>query len=144
MTHRSRAFGVVLALAITAPIAAGAHPALTYVSTDPDCALPGWAPGRAGMIIALDEETGAFGPPTRAQVQALLSAEAAMLSRETDGLVETHHPSGAVGLDLQGRFQELAVARIGPDGRVMFHCVSGVAQLHEALAAPVQPAWEDR
>lgn len=103
-------------------------------------------PGMAGMIVALDPETGALGMPSARQADALLRSEENMLSRSTEGLQAQYLPDGSVMLDLQGRFQEFSVARIGADGRVTFECLSSADAVRSALRAPLpRPAvWEDR
>ena len=75
------------------------------------------------MIVAIDPETGALGPPSPEQARALRAAGGEALSRSTEGLIEIHRPDGAVGLDLQGRFQDYATVRIGPDGKPIFRCL---------------------
>ncbi|MBI5170611.1 MAG: hypothetical protein HZA61_14070 [Candidatus Eisenbacteria bacterium] len=103
-------------------------------------------PGVAGMIVALDPESGEMGLPTARQAEALMRSEENMLSRSTEGLQVQYLPSGAVMLDLQGRFQEFSVARIGADGRIVFDCLSDLNAVRSTLRAPLpRPAvWEDR
>lgn len=98
--------------------------------------------GMMGMIVAIDPETGMLGLPTAEQSAALARtatlsrAEEEMLSRSSVGLREFRLADGTVGLDLGGRFQEFSVARIGADGRVTFDCLSDLAAVRRALAAP--------
>jgi hypothetical protein len=106
-------------------------------------------PAQAGMIVGVDPETGVLGPATAAQIAELsdLSAqERSMLSRSTEGLVEVRHPNGSVTLDLQGRFREFAVARIGSDGRPVLQCLDDSAAIRRALSdpAPAPASAEDR
>ncbi len=103
-------------------------------------------PGTAGMIVALDPESGAFGLPAARQADVLLRAEENMLSRSTEGLQAQYLPDGTVMLDLQGRFQEFSMARLGADGRIVFDCLSDVNAVRTTLRAPLpRPAvWEDR
>jgi hypothetical protein len=55
------------------------------------------------------------------------------------------HPDGSVSVDLRGRFQELAVARIGADGKPVLRCVDDAVSMRRALApAPAAPALEER
>lgn len=53
------------------------------------------------------------------------------LSRSTEGLVFTRAPGGPISVDLQGRFQNVTVARIGADGEIEMTC----SETHESLAA---------
>lgn len=102
-------------------------------------------PARAGMVIAYDPETGRLGPPTVEQLLALNPRERNAVSRSLAGLIQVHHPDGSVSVDLQGRFQEFAVARIGPDGKPVLTCVEDSASVRRALSpAPAVPALEER
>jgi hypothetical protein len=98
------------------------------------------------MIVGIDPETGALGPATAEQRLQLLGEEANMLSRSTVGLVERPLADGGVLLDLDGRFQEFAFVRVGPDGRWMFGCADDPPSLRRALAGTRKPApvLEDR
>jgi len=110
------------------------------------------APGTAtaGMVVAIDPETGQLGMPTPEQMAELLDAQAAAeiegLNHSSDGLVQIQHPDGHVTLRTGGRFMEFAIARIGPDGRVTYDCVSSHEALKHALEAlaPKPVALEDR
>jgi len=46
-----------------------------------------------------------------------------MLNKSTEGLVEEHNADGSVSLDLQGRFQNVIVARENQDGTLSQSCV---------------------
>lgn len=75
-------------------------------------------PGSAAMRAYLDPETGR--PVVGAIPQGVPLDEETrnMLRRDSAGLIEVHHPNGAVSVHLQGRFQNATVARIGEDGKV--------------------------
>jgi hypothetical protein len=79
--------------------------------------------GAAGMIIAIDPESGAFVLPTAAQVLRLTSAEQTGLSRSFEGLTQVRLVNGAVMVDLQGRFLEYSVLRLDLQGRPRAVCV---------------------
>ena len=143
------------ALALFVAIATNAYadptvPALRPAPWKPPGVTPSrpqpFLPGMAGMIVVLDPETGAIGMPSARQADALMRTEENMLSRSTEGLTAQYLPDGTVFLDLQGRFQEFSVARIGEDGRVIFECLSNADAVRQALRAPLpRPAvWEDR
>jgi len=103
------------------------------------------APARAGMVIAYDPETGRLGPPTVEQLLALDARERNAVSRSLAGLIQVHHPDGSVSVDLQGRFQEFAVATIGADGKPVLRCVEDSASVRRPLSpAPAAPALEER
>jgi hypothetical protein len=46
-----------------------------------------------------------------------------LVSQSTDGLVQVRRPDGAVSMDLQGRFQNVTVAKKESDGTVTQGCV---------------------
>jgi len=89
------------------------------------------------MLIGIDPETGELGMPTREQWNELSDLEQQRLDHSSAGLVEVHHPDGSVSVDLQGRFQEFATVRIGPDGKLVFQCVDGAENAERALKAPI-------
>ena len=65
------------------------------------------------------------------------------LSRSTEGLVFQRAPDGTISVDLQGRFQNVSVARIDADGEIRTGCVSSHESLAEFLAAHPGAAEED-
>lgn len=147
------AFVFALVLPAAAQAAAPAAPVATCAPHRPQPFLP----GLMGMVVAIDPETGLLAMPTPEQLASLdrtatLSrAEEEMLSRSSAGLREFRLADGTVGLDLGGRFQEFSVARLGPNGRVVFDCASDLDAVRRMLATPVsvtptpQPAvLEDR
>jgi hypothetical protein len=82
----------------------------------------GATPGSAGMVIAVDPETGALRMPTTEEMQALSTPVEDDLNQSDVGLTPVHHANGMISLDLQGRFQDYAVVRVGPDGKMIFGC----------------------
>jgi hypothetical protein len=105
------------------------------------------APASAGMVVGIDPLTGRIGMPTPEQLAELAALSPQALRTSGEGLVEVHYPDGSVSIDLEGRFQEYAVARVGPDGKLVFQCVNDRQALRRALRAPVTtpaPAAEDR
>lgn len=103
-------------------------------------------PAQGGMVAAIDPETGTLGPPSPDQAHAIASAQRLSLSRTPDGLVEIHRADGAVGIDLQGRFRDYAVVRMGPDGKPVLGCLHPDGRVTPAaldsISAP--PALEER
>ena len=61
------------------------------------------------------------GPLTQEQSQQI--ADALKNNKSTDGLVEVRHADGTVSMDLQGRFQNVTLARKNDDGSVSEACV---------------------
>jgi hypothetical protein len=79
------------------------------------------------------------GAPDEAAVQIISRSLAPSLDRSTDGLVEVPLAGGGVGVDLRGRFQSAAIAKIGPDGRVLTDCVDSVEDAARFLRATTPP-----
>ena len=61
------------------------------------------------------------GPLTQEQSQQI--ADALKENKSTDGLVEVRHADGTVSVDLQGRFQDVVLAKKNDDGSVSEACV---------------------
>jgi hypothetical protein len=89
------------------------------------------APGTAGMVVALDPETGTVGMPTAEQMKAFDDQMKASLNQSDVGLEFVNRPDGSTIVDLQGRYQSMSIAKIGPDGRPQTTCVD----THEAARA---------
>ncbi len=92
------------------------------------------ATGEGAQQVAVDPATGALGAPTAEQIQALERAVAAMLSQSSEGLEVVELPDGTLTVDLLGRFQEVAVAAVAPDGTLRTGCVSRPGEVRAVLA----------
>jgi len=103
--------------------------------------------GAAGMIVAIEPETGALVRPTPEQVLQLLPGQTSLLTpaertglmRTSEGLSETRLKDGSVMLDLQGRFQEFEIVRLDAQGRPHFSSTSDAATARRLLD-PATPA----
>jgi hypothetical protein len=110
-------------------------------------AAPATPIGAAGMIVAIDPETGALVAPTAEQARTLTAAERTGLMRTSEGLAEVRMPDGSVMLDLQGRFMEYSVVQLDPTGHPHFLCVNDEIALRALLARCARastPACEER
>jgi hypothetical protein len=76
-----------------------------------------------GQDIQVDTQTGDIKPLTPQEAQQLANGLAPMLDNSTDGLVQVHHADGSVSMDLQGRFQNVAVVKVNTDGTIEQGCV---------------------
>ena len=96
----------------------------------PDSAAPAVITGSAQRAY-LDPDTGRLlrEPPPGAPVMALSPRELNMLSTSDVGLVESRLPDGGYMLDLQGRFRNMAVAKLADDGTIVISEVAGEAFL---------------
>jgi hypothetical protein len=73
--------------------------------------------------IHIDTQSGEVKPLTPQEAEKLANGLAPMLDDSADGLVQVKHADGSVSMDLQGRFQNVAVARINADGTMEQACV---------------------
>lgn len=62
-------------------------------------------------------------PLTQEEAQKLAAGIKQLVNRSTDGLVSVKHPDGTVSMKLQGRFQNVALAKKNDDGTVSQACV---------------------
>ena len=73
--------------------------------------------------ILINPQTGEIKPLTQEEAQRLANDLAPMLDNSTDGLTQVRHADGSVSMDLEGRFQNVTVARVNSDGTVDQSCV---------------------
>lgn len=77
----------------------------------------------AGRDVQVDSQTGQIKPLTSQEAQQLAEGLKRMLNQSTEGLVQVEHADGSVSMDLNGRFQNVTVARINEDGSLTQSCV---------------------
>lgn len=77
----------------------------------------------AGREVQVDPQTGQIKPLTPEEAKKMAEGLKVILNRSTEGLVQVHHPDGSVSMDLQGRFQNVAVARVESDGTLTQSCI---------------------
>lgn len=77
----------------------------------------------AGRDIQVDPQTGQIKPLTPEEAKQLADGLKTMLNKSSDGLVQVQHTDGSVSMDLEGRFQNVAVARVNADGTLEQSCV---------------------
>jgi hypothetical protein len=82
----------------------------------------------AGQDVQVDPQTGQVRSLTPEQARRLAEGLKRMLNKSSEGLVQEQHADGSVSMDLQGRFQNVAVARVEPDGTVTQSCIDKPAQ----------------
>jgi hypothetical protein len=76
-----------------------------------------------GQDVKVDTQTGQIQELTPEEAQKLAAGLKPMLNKSSEGLVTVQHPDGSMSMDLQGRFQNVAVARVNKDGTVSQSCV---------------------
>jgi len=112
ITVISRQKGRTTQAVVPEPAKAGAAPARTYVTR------------RVGnQDVQIDTQSGEVRPLTAQEAQKLANGLAPMLDDSADGLVPVKHADGSVSLDLQGRFQNVTVARFTAEGTLEQSCV---------------------
>ena len=94
------------------------------------------------LRVERDIETGEWNLTSLTPSAEPLWAEAAAVSRSSEGLVEEWLPQGGVRMDLQGRFESLSMASRTREGGVSVSCVEGALGLFQWLReeAPVLDA----
>ena len=90
--------------------AAPAQPASNFVTVEV-----------GGKKLKVNAQTLQQGPLSQAQSQQI--ADALKGNKSTDGLVEVEHEDGTVSVDLQGRFQNVVIAKKNDDGSLSAACV---------------------
>ena len=77
----------------------------------------------AGQDVQVDSQTGQIQELTPEEAQKLAAGLKQMVNQSTEGLVQVQHADGSVSMDLEGRFQNVTVARVNKDGSVTQSCV---------------------
>ena len=104
----------------------------------------------SGQQVAVEPGTGKIRQPTNEEIKQL--TDALKLNDSVEGLVPVVTDSGALMVDLQDRMQNVAVAKINPDGTVSQACVTNSKEASEFLnkktskkpkAAPAKPRSDD-
>lgn len=74
--------------------------------------------------------------PTPQEIQVLIDGIKHLVDDSTEGLVQVTHPDGSVSIDLQGRFQNVSIAKINADGSISTECVSSQKEARQFLTTP--------
>ena len=77
----------------------------------------------AATGIPVNSQTGQIRPLTQEEAQKLAEGIRKLVNQSTDGLQSVRHADGTVELDLEGRFQNMAIARRNVDGTLSESCV---------------------
>ena len=78
---------------------------------------------RVGTPAPIDPQTGQVRPLTPEEAQRLAAWIRELVNQSTDGLQSVRHADGSVSIDLQGRFQNIAVAKLDEDGKLIQSCI---------------------
>src|SRR6476620_7134572 len=77
----------------------------------------------AGQDVQVDPQTGQIKPLSPQEAQRLADELKPVLNRSTDGLKQVRHGYGSLSMDLEGRFQNVVVARRNTDGSIEHSCI---------------------
>jgi hypothetical protein len=77
----------------------------------------------ADQNIPANNQVGQVRPLTQEEAQKLAEGIKKLINRSSDGLKSVQHSDGSVSMDLQGHFQNVALARKNDDGSVSQSCV---------------------
>jgi len=104
---------------------------------------PAKAQGTAGMVVAIDPETGQLGVPNAEQLRELFPLGTHAF-QTPEGFAITYRPDGSVSIEVGSQLQEYSFVRIGPDGKRVHGCAPGPPDLRtiEALPLPSAPLEE--
>ena len=78
---------------------------------------------QAAGYVPLNSQTGQIRPLTQDEAQKLADGIKRLVNQSTEGLRPVRHADGTVELDLEGRFQNIAVVKRNEDGTVSQSCV---------------------
>ena len=82
---------------------------------------------QAETNVPLSPQTGQVRPLTQEEAQKLADGIKLLVNQSTDGLEPVRHTDGSVSIDLQGRFQNVAVAKLDENGKLTQSCVDNPA-----------------
>ena len=83
--------------------------------------------------VTVDQTTGQRRKPTDEEIEALVAQVSALTNRSTEGLTVTQRPDGSQMVDLQDRFNSVALARANEDGTTSVRCVTSMEEAAEFL-----------
>lgn len=86
-------------------------------------ALLAFAVYPGGTALAQGQQQNQLTPE---EAQRLAEAIKPLVNQSTEGLVQVHHADGSVSMDLQGRFQNVTVAKKEANGTISQSCVNNI------------------
>jgi len=113
---------LLVAAVVTAIAKYESHANQSSIAQTTAAAKPGYVTVNVGgRKIQVNAMALQQGPLTQQQSQQL--ADALKDNKSTEGLVQVQNPDGSVSIDLQGRFQDVTLARKNDDGSISQACV---------------------
>jgi hypothetical protein len=83
--------------------------------------------------VVVDQTTGQRRKPTDEEIEALVAQVSALTNRSSEGLTVTHRPDGSEMVNLEDRFNSVALARANDDGSTSVRCVTSMEEAAEFL-----------
>lgn len=80
----------------------------------------------AGQAVVLDRQTGQTRQLTPEEALKLAEGIKQLVNQSDEGLIQIEHADGSVSMDLQGRFQNVMLAKKEADGIISQACVDNV------------------
>jgi hypothetical protein len=77
----------------------------------------------AGQKVQVDSQTGQIKELTPEEARKLAAGLKQLVNKSGADLEEVHHADGSVSVDLEGRFQNVTVAKVDEDGNLVTSCV---------------------
>lgn len=77
----------------------------------------------AGQQVQIDPQTGQVQGLTPEEARKLASGLKPLVNKSTKDLEEVHHRDGSTSANLEGRFRNVTVAKVGEDGNLVQSCV---------------------
>jgi len=77
----------------------------------------------ASQQVPIDGQTGQIRPLTQEEAQRLAAGIKELVNQSTDGLKSVKHADGSVSMNLEGHFQNVALAKKNDDGTLSQSCV---------------------
>lgn len=87
----------------------------------------------ANQKITIDAQTGRLRKPTVEEARAIVETITGHTDRSSKGLRVQPGPNGTTMLDLQGRFQNVVLAKPNPDGTNEVRCVTTLKEAADFL-----------
>jgi uncharacterized membrane protein YdfJ with MMPL/SSD domain len=76
-----------------------------------------------GQNVQIDTQSGEIKPLTAQEAEKLAEGLKQMLNQNTSDLPQVRHADGSVSMNIDGRFQNVTVARVNQDGTISQSCV---------------------
>jgi hypothetical protein len=88
---------------------------------------------RATKEIVLDKTTGTVRKPTQEETDTMVSQISVLTNRSTEGLTVNQSANGMKSVNLEGRFNSVALGRANADGTTEIRCVFSIEEAADFL-----------